>query len=111
MGRALAKVSLLLLLLWELRLSHQLRRMRCPGGQWFQKTRHNPSRQAIVDADNRHNRSIKGAALMRGPFLDLGNRRSVQGLVTGKLAASAVATELHCGCPQPLALTPSCWPS
>jgi len=54
----------------------------------------------------------KRAALTPGPLIcDLGKRRSAQGLVTtGRLAASAVATELHCGCPQPLALTPSCWP-
>ena len=33
-----------------------------------------------------------------------------QGVVTGKPAAIAVASELHCGWPQPLTLTPSCWP-
>src|SRR5438876_11313258 len=42
------------------------------------------------------------------PFCDLGNRRSVQRLVTGRSAAISVAARLHFGCPQPLALTPSC---
>ena len=45
------------------------------------------------------------------PFCDLGNRRSVQRLVTGRSAAISVAARLHFGCPQPLALTPSCWPA
>src|SRR5437763_13944683 len=45
------------------------------------------------------------------PFCDFGNRRSAQRLVTGRLPASAVAAGLHFGCPQPLTLTPSCWPA
>lgn len=39
-----------------------------------------------------------------------GNHTLSQGVVTGKLPAIMVASALHAGWPQPLTLTPSCWP-